>query len=66
MADEKFGPYRLDALLGRGGMGAVFRAHDIGRKRTVALKLLPPQLAADPAFTSRFRRESELAAQGSS
>ncbi len=58
-----FGPYRLEGLLGRGGMGEVYRAHDTGRDRVVALKLLPPQLAGDADFTARFRRESRLAAR---
>ncbi len=58
-----FGPYRLEGLLGRGGMGEVHRAYDTGRDRVVALKLLPPQLAGDTDFTARFRRESRLAAR---
>jgi serine/threonine protein kinase len=63
MAQEEFGPYRLETLIGRGGMGEVFRAYDTVRKRTVALKRLPQELGADSAFQSRFRRESELAAR---
>ena len=60
---EEFGPYRLEHLIGRGGMGEVHRAWDTRRGRTVALKRLPAPLAGDPEFQARFRRESALAAQ---
>jgi serine/threonine-protein kinase len=60
---EWFGPYRLEELIGRGGMGEVFRATDTARKRVVALKRLPASLAADPGYQRRFRSESEIAAQ---
>ncbi|WP_232661658.1 serine/threonine-protein kinase [Pseudonocardia sp. TRM90224] len=62
MADAHFGPYRLEKLIGRGGMGEVHKAYDTIRKRVVALKVLTPQLATDPAFQARFRAESEMAA----
>ena len=60
---EQFGPYRLEELIGRGGMGEIYRAFDTVRQRTVAVKRLPPQLAADADFQARFRRESQLAAR---
>ena len=59
---ETFGPYRLDALIGRGGMGEVYRATDLVKNRVVALKRLPPQLATDPEVQDRFRREAEMTA----
>ncbi|WAC93197.1 serine/threonine-protein kinase [Mycobacterium sp. Aquia_213] len=63
MDGTPFGRYRLIELLGRGGMGEVWRAHDTSTNRTVAIKLLPPQLAQDQTFVQRFRREAEAAAQ---
>jgi serine/threonine protein kinase len=60
---EEFGRYELQELLGRGGMGEVYRAHDTVRDRIVALKLLPKHLASDESFKTRFRRESRIAAR---
>lgn len=60
---QLFGPYELQALMGVGGMGEVYRAYDTTKGRQVALKLLRPELAADPGFRERFRRESRVAAQ---
>src|ERR1700688_3990731 len=58
-----FGRYRLIELLGRGGMGEGWRAYDTDTDRVVAVKLLPPHLAADQTFVQRFRREAHAAAQ---
>ncbi len=62
MDGTPFGHYQLLELLGRGGMGEVYRARDTKTNRIVALKLLPPHLAQDEAFQKRFRRESQAAA----
>ncbi|WP_280295218.1 serine/threonine-protein kinase [Nocardia abscessus] len=60
---SRFGPYRLDRLIGRGGMGEVFEAYDTVKDRTIALKVLPERLHDDPVFRERFRRESHVAAR---
>jgi ABC-type amino acid transport substrate-binding protein/predicted Ser/Thr protein kinase len=57
-----FGHYQLQELIGRGGMGEVYRAYDTRTHRVVALKVLPRQLADDATFQHRFRRESQAAA----
>lgn len=58
-----FGRYRLIELLGRGGMGEVWRAFDTVTERGVALKLLPAHLSGDEEFQRRFRREAKAAAR---
>ncbi|MGE0217687.1 serine/threonine-protein kinase [Mycolicibacterium sp.] len=59
----RFGPYELQSVIGVGGMGEVYRAYDCVRERMVAIKLLRPEVAADPSFQERFRRESRVAAR---
>jgi serine/threonine protein kinase len=56
------GDYRLEERIGRGGMGVVFRATQLSLGRQVALKLVAPELAEDPEFRERFKREARLAA----
>jgi ABC-type branched-subunit amino acid transport system substrate-binding protein/predicted Ser/Thr protein kinase len=57
-----FGGYRVESLLGRGGMGVLYRATDLSLDRPVALKLIRPELAEDERFRSRFLKEPRLAA----
>ncbi|MCC6881202.1 MAG: protein kinase, partial [Verrucomicrobiales bacterium] len=55
--------YRITALLGRGGMGAVYRGVQISLEREVAIKILPPELGGDPEFQARFKREAKSMAR---
>lgn len=57
-----FGKYRLNRLLGKGGMGEVYEAYDTDKDRTVALKVLAEQYSQDESFRTRFQRESHAAA----
>ena len=63
MEGTPFGRYQLLDLLGQGGMGEVWRAHDTTIDRVVALKMLLPHYAKDPDFDKRFRREARTAAR---
>jgi serine/threonine-protein kinase len=58
-----FGRYSLIELLGRGGMGEVWRAHDTDTDRIVAIKVLPANFSDDEDFKRRFRREAHAAAR---
>ncbi|HXE83694.1 MAG TPA: serine/threonine-protein kinase [Gemmatimonadales bacterium] len=55
--------YEVEQEIGRGGMSVVFRARDRRLNRLVAIKVLPPELAYDPAIRARFTREAQTAAQ---
>jgi eukaryotic-like serine/threonine-protein kinase len=57
----QLGPYKIEALLGAGGMGEVFRATDTRLRRTVAIKVLPSDKVADPERKRRFMQEARAA-----
>src|SRR5215475_15664 len=58
----QLGSHEITALLGKGGMGEVYRARDLKLKREVAIKILPEEFARDADRVSRFQREAELLA----
>jgi serine/threonine protein kinase len=58
----RLGPYEVTASLGAGGMGEVYRARDARLNRDVAIKVLPPAFADDPARMARFSREAQVLA----
>ena len=63
MDEVAFGRYRLLSLIGEGGMGKVYKAHDTVIGRDVAIKVLPTELGGEPGYRERFRREAHTAAR---
>jgi serine/threonine protein kinase len=62
LAGTRLGPYQIAAVVGIGGMGEVYRAHDSRLSRDVALKMLPAAFRSDPDRLSRFEREARALA----
>jgi serine/threonine protein kinase len=59
---QQLGSYEIISLLGKGGMGEVYRARDTRLKRDVAIKTLPEEFSRDPDRIARFQREAEVLA----
>src|SRR5437867_7297843 len=59
---QQLGSYEITSLLGKGGMGEVYRARDAKLKREVAIKILPDEFSRDPDRVFRFQREAEAVA----
>src|SRR5215471_18131026 len=62
MIGSKLGVYEITALVGKGGMGEIYRGRDAKLKREVAIKILPEEFARDADRVSRFQREAEVLA----
>ncbi len=62
-AGTRLGPYEIVSLIGKGGMGEVYRAHDTRLDRDVAVKVLPAGLGEDSSFQKRFEREAKTISQ---
>src|SRR2546423_12513563 len=60
--DKTIGSFEILAIVGRGGMGEVYRARDTKLKREVAIKILPEEFSRDPDRIARFQREAEVLA----
>ncbi len=61
-AGSRLGPYEIQVQIGAGGMGEVYRARDTRLDRTVAIRVLPPDVSADPDRRARFEREAHAIA----
>ena len=61
-AGARLGPYEILSAIGAGGMGEVYKARDTRLDRTVAIKVLPAHVAADPEVRQRFEREARAVA----
>ena len=59
---DRLGPYEIVSLIGKGGMGEVYRARDTKLQRDVAIKVLPPALVNDADYCARFQREAQALA----
>ena len=59
LTGQRLGRYEILEQIGRGGMAAVYRAHDVENDRFVAVKVVAPHLSEDPNFEQRFRLEAE-------
>ena len=62
---RQLGSYEIVSLLGKGGMGEVYRARDLKLKRDVAIKILPEEFSRDHDRVTRFQREAEVLASES-
>ena len=63
LAGTKLGNYEIESLLGRGGMGVVYKARQLSLDRPVALKILPPTFTSDSSSVKRFQREAHAVAK---
>ncbi len=62
-AGTRLGPYEIESLLGKGGMGEVYRARDTRLDRSVAIKVLPAELSEDKTYRKRLEREAKTISQ---
>jgi serine/threonine-protein kinase len=62
LTGRRLGAYQVEGVLGRGGMGEVYKGYQMGLNRPVAIKVMPPELAANPEYRARFEREAQTVA----